>query len=101
MVRSDGFVVDPGALSDAHAGIGRLIRNLDEFAQLEASPPPSVFGHGELAASAEKFHDRWQSGAAGLVRDTESIHQRLGETIAEYRRIEESIADGLGDGDAC
>jgi hypothetical protein len=95
VARSDGFVVDPRALSDAHAGIGRLIRNMDEFTRLEASPSPAVFGHAELAVAAEEFHGRWESGVAGLARDTESIHRRLGDTIAEYLRVEESIVGRL------
>lgn len=103
MTRSDGFVVDPAALSEAHAGIGRLVRDMNELVRLKPSHPPSVFGHSELAASAEEFRERWQGDVDGLVRDSERIHARLGETVTEYRRVEESIVavfDRLGGDDA-
>jgi hypothetical protein len=103
VTRSDGFVVDPAALSEAHAGIGRLLRDMNELARPQPGCPPSVFGHAELAASAEEFHERWQGGVDGLVNDTESIRSRLGETVTEYRRVEESIVavfDRLGGDDA-
>jgi hypothetical protein len=92
VARSDGFTVDPGALSTAHAGIGRQLRDMNELVGLKPDHPPSVFGHVELAESVAEFHDRWQTGVDGLVKDTESIHRRLGETVSEYRRIDESVA---------
>ena len=52
MTRSDGFYVDPDALSHANDGVGHLLREMDEFADLTSDQPDSVFGHAELAESA-------------------------------------------------
>ncbi len=105
MTRSDGFFVDPDALSDANDGVGRLLRDMDAFAPLRPDQADSVFGHDELAESATEFHDKWQDGIKELSEDTASIHQRLGDTIAHYRRVDEEVAasfdklhDGQGDG---
>lgn len=65
---------------------------MNELERVKSDYPPSVFGHAELAESVSGFHDRWQSGAEGLVKDTELIHRRLGETVSEYRRIDDSVA---------
>jgi hypothetical protein len=85
---SDGFHVDPEALSEAHAGVGRLLRDLGEFTDLGPDHPSSVFGHSELAESTAEFRARWQGGVRDLSRDLESILGRLGETADEYRRAD-------------
>jgi hypothetical protein len=101
VTRSDGFFVDPDALSDANANVGRLLRDMDDFAELKPDEPDSVFGHTELAESATEFHDKWQDGVQEMSEDTASIHQRLGDTIQHYRRLDEEVAahfDKLRDG---
>jgi hypothetical protein len=84
---SDGFHVDPEALSEARAGVARL---LGDLGQLDLGPdhPPSVFGHSELAESTAEFRERWQGGVQDLTGDLESILGRLGETVEEYRRAD-------------
>lgn len=101
MAHSDGFFVDPEALSDAHAGIGRLLGEMEAFT-LSADHPASVFGHDELAESAKEFHEQWKHGIAELAGQVAAIHGGLGETIDEYRRADEENAalfDELGDED--
>ena len=105
MTRSDGFFVDPDALSDANDGVGRLLRDMDDFAELKPDEPDSFFGDSELAESATEFHEKWQDGIQELSEDTTSIHRRLTDTIQHYRRMDEEIAthfdrfrDGQGDG---
>lgn len=88
---SDGFFVDPDALSSARAGVGRLLGELSDFAG--TGPPAAVFGHERLAQAVDGFHDRWRGGVRRLAADGASLHRRLGETVAEYRRIDEDIAD--------
>lgn len=88
MGESDGFHVDPEALSEAHAGVGRLLRDLGQFTDLGPDQPSSVFGHAELAASTAEFRERWQDGVRDLTGDLESILGRLGETVDEYRRAD-------------
>jgi hypothetical protein len=101
VTRSDGFFVDPDALSDANEDVGRLLRDMDDFAELKPDQPDSVFGDAELAESATEFHEKWQDGIQELSEDTASIHERLTDTIQHYRRLDEEIAahfDKLGDG---
>ena len=92
MTRSDGFYVDPDALSHANDGVGRLLRDMDGFADLTSDQPDSVFGNAELADSAAEFRDKWQDGIKELSTDAESIHRRLADTIEEYRRVDEDTA---------
>ena len=92
MTRSDGFYVDPDALSHANDGVGRLLRDMDGFADLTSDQPDSVFGNVELAESAAEFRDKWQDGIKELSTDAESIHRRLADTIEEYRRVDEDTA---------
>jgi hypothetical protein len=89
-VSSDGFFVDPDALSVARAGVGRLVGELREFAGV--GPASDVFGHERLARAVDEFHERWRGGVRALAAEGESLHRRLGETIAEYRRIDEDVA---------
>jgi hypothetical protein len=103
VAHSDGFFVDPEALSGAHADIGRLLGELETFT-LDSDRPSSVFGHDELAESAKEFHERWKSGIEELAGDTETLYRRLGDTISEYRQVDAEVAasiEELGDdGDA-
>ena len=101
MAHSDGFFVDPEALSGAHADIGRLVGGMAEF-QLDSDHSPTVFGHDELAESAREFHERWQDGIAELADEAERIHRRLGDTIDAYRRVDAenaALIEELGDDD--
>lgn len=105
MTRSDGFFVDPGALSEANADVGRLLHEMDDFGELKPGQQDSVFGDAQLAESVTEFQDKWQDGIKELSEDTASIHRRLTDTIAHYRRVDEEIAagfdklrDGGGDG---
>lgn len=88
---SDGFFVDPEALSGACAGVSELLRGLGEFRQVD-TPSSAVFGHEELAVAAAEFQERWQGGVSELVQDTEVMYRRLVDTVAEYRRADEGGA---------
>lgn len=104
MGHSDGFHVDPEALSQASAGVGRLLGDLGRL-DLGPDHPPSVFGHSELAESIAEFRERWQGGVRDLTGDLEAIPGRLGETAEEYRRADLEAAaefqrlrgEGVGD----
>ncbi|HEX6352258.1 hypothetical protein [Actinophytocola sp.] len=101
MAHSDGFFVDPAALSGAQADIGRLLGDMAEF-KLDPDHSPSVFGHDELAESAKEFHDRWQDGVEELADETERIYRGLGDTIGEYKRVDAenaALIEELGDDD--
>jgi hypothetical protein len=90
--RSDGFCVDLAALSGARAGVERLLDELTGAARSVPDCPAPAFGHGELAAAATEFRDRWREGMSELVADGASIHRRLGETISGYQRFDEDAA---------
>lgn len=93
MTRSDGFSVDPDALSQVQDGVGRRLRDMHE---ITVPDPADGFGDDEVAdevaKAAAEFREAWSGGVGELVRETESFHERLGETIAEYRRADEAAA---------
>lgn len=95
MSGSDGFFVDPDALSDANAGIRRLLRDIGEVTDLPPELRADAFGHAELAKHAGEFRDRWQNGIKDLSATAESLHDRLGATTDHYRRVDEDIAAGF------
>jgi hypothetical protein len=88
----DGFFVDPDGLSDADAGVGRLLRNLDELADIPPELQADAFGNAELAKSVAEFGDRWQDGIKNISADAESLREGLGATADHYRRVDEGIA---------
>jgi hypothetical protein len=92
LVGSDGFFVDPVALSGACAGVSQLLGQMEEFVEVGEPASSSVFGHEELAEAAEFFQERWRGGVASLASDVEVIHSRLGETLDEYRRVDQGAA---------
>lgn len=93
MTRSDGFFVDPDALSAAKARVGDLLDDLgDNVAQPAENHRSDTFGNDELARSAADFAERWQDGVQELTEDARSFHDRLGETADHYRRMDEDAA---------
>jgi hypothetical protein len=93
VTRSDGFFVDPDALSAAKARVGDLLDDLgDNVAQPAENHRPDAFGNDELARSVGVFAERWQDGVQELTDDARSFHDRLGETADHYRRLDDNAA---------
>lgn len=92
MTRSDGFSVDPNALSHARDGVARLLRDMGEFTTPGPSTPASAFGHDELAEATAEFQETWSDGVRDLSADTASFHEQLNETINVYRRVDDDAA---------
>jgi hypothetical protein len=65
---------------------------MGEFVDVGERPAADVFGHEELAASTAEFQEQWRVGVSELVGDTSVIHQRLVDTVDEYRRVDEGAA---------
>jgi hypothetical protein len=86
-VSSDGFAVDLDVLSAVR---GRVDRLAGELAESPAEVPSNdVFGHGRLAEAIDKFADQEKMGRARLAAETESIRDRLAETVRTYQRGDE------------
>jgi hypothetical protein len=101
--QSDGFFVDPGALSDGRDQVGRLLGGLDEVARFGSGSPVVDFGHDAVADAVGSFYEQWGTGIDGLAADGERLHRKIGDTLETYRRVDEDIAasfDKIGNEEA-
>lgn len=92
---SDGFGVDPEALSAARDRIGRLAAELAEPPR--DAPSADAVGHERLHGAVTEFAEREKRGLAILSHELESIRHRLAETIRTYRERDEDAAGRFGD----
>jgi hypothetical protein len=99
----DGFFVDPEALADGRDRVGRLLGELDRVAGFGGERPLIDFGHDAVADAVGSFYERWGDGIGGLAEDGERLHRKLGDTHAEYRRVDQDVAasfEQIGDEEA-